>query len=91
MTGARMGDDLYHLIGGVDQCTLETYRQDERGEWTRVSSEDARHLKVIKADNMGDIEIRKRTKPGNTLKWLRQLREDLAGMSPETGVTITIG
>ncbi len=50
-----------------------------------------RHLRVIKTDNMGDIEIRKRTKPSYTLKLLRELRVMLTKDAVESDVIITIG
>jgi hypothetical protein len=56
-----------------------------------VSVEDASHLKRIKKDDGDELEIRKRSNPGRTLKWLRQLREGLAGIPPDADVTVTIG
>jgi hypothetical protein len=91
LSGGRIGEELYHVIGGVDECVIWRCQRDENGQWQRIAIEDARHLRVIKTDNMGDIEIRKRTKPSYTLKLLRELRVMLTKDAVESDVIITIG
>jgi hypothetical protein len=79
------------IMGGVNECTLTTYGQDETGEWTPVSVEDVRHMKVIMTDSQGELEIRSRSKPGVTLKFLRRLKKSFSALPVKSELTVTIG
>ena len=70
---------------------MKKFRQNEAGEWKEFSTEDARNLKVIKTDNMGDIEIRKRSKAGNMMLLLQNLKKFLAKVPPDSELVVTIG
>jgi hypothetical protein len=82
---------IWFIMGGANSCTVTKYAKDENGGTKQVSIEDARHIKKIKKDDGSTLEIRTRSNPGRTLKWLRHLSVGLAGLPPEADVMVTVG
>ena len=80
------------LVGGVDRCVLEQLELSADGTKVNiVSSKDVRHLSRIHTDNMGDLLIRKRKKPGSVLRLLRELAKAMSAIPPNTEVELMVG
>jgi hypothetical protein len=90
-TGVDIGGERLTLMGGADECTLSKMAQDAQGNWTVVEVRDVRHEKVIRSDDGSEIEIRKRSKPGRTLRFLRRVREALKDAPADAQAVVTIG
>jgi len=91
LSGMSINGDFCSLMGGINECTLIRYRQEQDGKWKEVAREDVRALAQIQTDNMGVIEIRKRTKPAKLMRLLRKIQEVLQEASLEQEVSITVG
>lgn len=79
VSGIRIDGQIYHLKGGVNRCILECVRLSSDGTRVEiVTQQDVRGVSRIHTDNMGDIIIRKRSKPGRVLRSLRLLQEQLS-------------
>lgn len=86
--GLRVGDTIYGIIGGFDQCTLITFKQNDQGEWVKAAEEDARQLGSLKTDNLGVVKIRKRATPTGLLQLLKRIRKRLVDQNTMIGVTV---
>jgi len=89
--GVMIGGLRGVVMGGADECTLTKFAPDDSGQWKQVSVQDVRHMKVIRSDDGTELEIRKRSKPGNTIRWLRRMKEGLKGCAADAEVLVTIG
>jgi len=89
--GLRVGDTIYGIIGGLDQCTLITFKQNDQGEWVKAAEEDARQLGSLKTDNLGVVKIRKRATPTGLLQLLKRIRKRLVPVDRNTMIGVTVG
>ena len=92
VSGIVIEGKQHRLVGGVDHCVLE--QRELSADGTRVitvSSKDVRHLSRIHTDNVGDLLIRKRKKPGSVLRLLRELEKAMSAVPPDSIVELMVG
>jgi len=91
-TGIIINGEQYWLKGGIEQCLLEKVGLSADGKRIEAKeSTDVRHLKKIATDNMGEMRIQKRSKPGRILSVLRQIEEKINELPSDCDVVITVG
>jgi hypothetical protein len=89
--GVEIGGRRGLVMGGVNECTVTFFEQDQTGAWKQASQEDVSHLKVIRNDDGTEIEIRKRRKVSFTSRLLRRLEEALRQCPPDAEALVTLG
>jgi hypothetical protein len=88
--GIEIGGRRGLVTGGVNECTVTFFEQDQTGAW-KQASQDVSHLKVIRNDDGTEIEIRKRRKVNFTSRLLRRLEEALRGCPTDAEALVTLG
>lgn len=84
VSGLRINGEAYMLRTGLGKCSLERFEIDKDGIGRVADARDARNMKVIKTDNMGDIAICRRRKKISIKEVLVGLREFLDMQSCST-------
>jgi hypothetical protein len=89
--GVKINGVNCYIKGGVNECTLTRYRDLGDGKLQPISVEDIRQVKVIRTDDQGDLEIRKRSKLPKTVALLHDLVQACETQSSRSHLAITIG
>ena len=92
VSGILIEGKQHRIVGGVDHCVLEQRELSADGtKVITVSSKDVRHLSRIHTENVGDLLIRKRKKPGSVLRLLRELEKAMSAVPPDSIVELMVG